>query len=101
MFDCRHALPQGLLPQVLSLPFLQSVKMMCNFISVEDWHLASQMAKAGRLRSLKHMHVIVLKPVPIPFGIYENFDAASEGMLTIFTNSPQMVEHSNCSLMYA
>jgi len=73
---------------------------MSNFMGPEDWRQASQMAVEGRLRHLEQMHVIVLKPDPIPYGIHVNFHAASKCMLKIFTHAPQMVDHENCSLRY-
>jgi hypothetical protein len=88
-------LPHQLLPQVLSLPMLQSVKLICKFISPEDWQRVAQLAVEGRLKHLERMDVRLMKQEPtVPY------DMANEALLKVFTLSPRMVDPNNCTLSY-
>lgn len=72
---------------------------MCAEISQEDWGLATQMAVEGRLQHLHTMHVTNLRQL-ILSDLLEDFNAASKAMIEIFTRSPKMVNHADCTLGY-
>lgn len=97
---CReYWLPSNLLPQLLSLPDLRSLKLATtSFIRPEDWQEATLMATDGRLQHLQMMHVSIMKFGP--FDIFRNVELSHESMLSIYRNSPKLVDPADCTITY-
>lgn len=97
---CReYWLPNNLLSQLLSMPDLRSLKLTTRcFIGPEDWQEATQMATDGRLQHLQMMHVHIKKFGP--FDLLRNIELSHESMLSIYRNSPKLVDAADCTITY-